>query len=319
MSMLPYEWISNARDRIAPFVTHTQITYDGVNDLFIKWESVQITGSFKVRGALNKILTLLPWEISPGIVTASAGNHGLGVAFAGEQVGANVTVFVPEDASPLKVTKIRSLGAVVRFVHGGYAEAERAGKQYTAATGSTWISPYNDGQVIAGQGTVCLEILKDIPESSKMTWVVPVGGGGLISGIACGLSVSEQKTEIVGVQSAASPYFHALYHHRNQLNVTERPTLADGLAGAIEENSLTIPVVRKYIHAIELVEEQELVDAMAYAWSCYGEPMEPSGAASLAAVLCGKVKSRPAVIVVSGGNIDPKHHLDLVTRANKAV
>lgn len=313
--MLPYSWIQAAANRIAPHIDHTPVIYDGTNDIFLKLDSLQVTGSFKIRGAFNKVLSLQPWERRQGLVTASAGNHGLGVAQAGTQTNTSVTVFVPEHASRLKVEKIQKLGADVIPVPGGYANSERVARLHAASTGKTWISAYNDGQVVAGQGTIALELLHDLPELQEAAWVIPVGGGGLLSGIAAVLSESGIKAHIYGVQAEASPFFHALFERRPQSDVVETPTLADGLAGAIETASLTIPLVRHYARDILLVSEAEIIAAMAYAWANYCEPIEPSAAVGLAAVLSGKVQQRPAVVILSGGNIAVDAHLALIRQA----
>jgi threonine dehydratase len=316
--MIPYNWVLEANTRLAGLIEKTPLTYDASEDIFIKWESCQITGSFKVRGAINRVLSMTEWELQQGLVAASAGNHGLGVAYAAQHTRTPATIYTPEDAAQIKIDGILKLGAEVKQVPGGYAAAERAAKLHAAVAGKTWVSPYNDGQIIAGQGTVALEVVEDYPDTACYCWIVPVGGGGLISGVAGCLAGVVPKPIVVGVQPVASPYFHHLFHFGQQENVPESRTLAEGLAGPIEQGSITIPIVRNVVRNIVLVSEAELVQAMAYAWEKYGEPMEPTGAAGLAAVLCGKVPDRPAVIIVSGGNITPAHHLSLVKAQEKS-
>lgn len=310
--MIPLEWIEAAAVRIAPHITHTPLFYDAEHDFFIKWESYQVTGSFKTRGALNKVLALQNWERAMGLVTASAGNHGQGVALAGELTGSKVNVFVPHDATPRKVQAMRARGAEVHFVDGGYAQAESAGQAFAAQHSATWVSPYNDGLVIAGQGTLGLETLSELPPLTNPVWVIPAGGGGLLSGVGAVLAARSSGARLVGVQPQNSPFFYELWHGRSQANIVETPTLADGLAGAIEETALTIPLARQLAHAMALVTEDELAAAVRFAWQRYGEPIEPSGAAGLAAALFGKVSQRPAVILVTGGNIQPELHAQLV-------
>ncbi|GAB4401153.1 MAG: hydroxyectoine utilization dehydratase EutB [Anaerolineales bacterium] len=310
--MIPIEWLDEAAQRIAPHITHTPLFYDGEHDFFIKWESYQVTGSFKARGALNKVLALQDWERDMGLVTASAGNHGQGVALAGELTGCKVTVFVPHDATPRKIDAMRTRGAVVHLVEGGYAQAESAGRAFADQHAATWVSAYNDGLVIAGQGTVGLETLAELPPLANSSWVVPTGGGGLLSGIGAGLTARAPGSRLVGVQPQNSPFFYELWHGRSQAHIRETPTLAEGLAGAIEETALTIPLARQLAHDMVLVTEAELAAAVRFAWQRYGEPIEPSGAAGLAAVLSGKVLQRPAVVVVTGGNIQPELHAQLV-------
>lgn len=309
--MIPFQWLEQAEERISAYIKKTPLEYDASNKLYLKWENLQITGSFKARGAFNKVLTLLPWEREQGITTASAGNHGKGVALAGKILNAPVTVFAPENASQIKTQAIQDLGAELKFVTGGYGEAEQAGIEYARESGTTWISAYNDGQVIAGQGTVATEIMSELAGEGRLSWIVPCGGGGLISGVGAVLKTREKANNIhrlIGAQSEASPFLHDLYYQGTQEHTKELPSLADGLAGSVEKNSLTIPVVRKYVDDMILVREEDIVHAMAFAWIRYRQRIEPSAAVSLAAVLTGKVDDRPSVLIISGGNILAKKH-----------
>jgi threonine dehydratase len=315
--MIPPNWLEDAAERIAPYIRRTPLNYIPEDDLFIKWENHQVTGSFKVRGAYNKILSLEDWERARGLVAASAGNHGQGVALAGKQVGAKVTIFASEHAVPTKVDAMRALGAEVILVLGGYGEAEKAGLDFAKTSGAAWISPYNDGQVIAGQGTIALEILRDLPPLRESTWVIPAGGGGLVSGIGAALEPSIPHPHLVAVQSDASPFLHSLFHHNTQEGLTELSSLADGLAGPVETGSLTIPMVRQYVEEFVLVSEEEIAGAIAFCWRQYSEKIEGSAAAALAAVLFKKVNQRPAVVLISGGNIQPELHAQIVTKAPK--
>ncbi|RME88297.1 MAG: threonine/serine dehydratase [Anaerolineae bacterium] len=312
--MIPDEWLDEAATRIAPYIQRTPLTFDAARNLYLKWENHQVTGSFKARGALNKVLALEEWEREAGLVTASAGNHGQGVALAGKLTRAPVTCFVSEDAVPTKVEAIRSLGAHIETVPGGYHEAEAAGIRYAAEHGQTWVSAYNDGHVIAGQGTLALEVLTERPETARATWLVPVSGGGLIAGIGVALARLSPKPPLLGVQAEASAFMHSMYYRNTQEGVPDLPTLADGLAGAIEENAVTIPMVRRLVDDILLVSEEEIAQAIAFAWHTYGEKIEGAGAVGLAAILSGKVTARPAVVIVSGGNIQPEVHARIVQR-----
>ena len=330
--MIPYEWLEQAERRITPFIQRTPLTYDAARNLYIKWENHQVTGSFKARGAFNKILLLEDWERKIGIVAASAGNHGQGVALAGQKVGATVEVFVSDHAVSTKVEAMRALGADIHMVPGGYAEAEAAGKAYAEAQQKTWVSPYNDGQVIAGQGTIGLELLQALTsspspkmggESSPLplgegvdvsAWLVPVSGGGLLAGIGASLDGQAHRPRLIGVQAEAAPFMHALFYHGSQEGIPDLPSLADGLIGEVEPGSVTIPMVKQLGDELVLVSEEEIARAIAFAWYVYGEKLEGSGAVGLAAVISGKVKERPAVIVVSGGNVQPEIHTEIVNR-----
>jgi threonine dehydratase len=314
--MLPSTWFTQAAERLSPQVLRTPLTYDPHLDIYIKWENHQATGSFKVRGALNKVLTLLPWERDVGIVTASAGNHGLGVAYAAQAAGSPVIVFASETASAIKLKGIRKLGAEVKLVPGGYGDAEAAGIDYARTHNKTWISAYNDGMVIAGQGTIGSEILDQLPERRQFYWIIPCGGGGLASGIAA--AVKSQSTEkpinhqMYAVQSEASSYMHAAYYTSSQEGVVQSVSLADGLAGPIEDGSITIPLARRYLDGVLLVSEADIALAVSYAWHHYNEVIEASAATSLAAVLSGKFTNRPAILIISGGNINPETHQKLI-------
>lgn len=335
--MIPYTWLEEAAERIAPHIRATPLSYDPNNDLFLKWENHQVTGSFKARGALNKVLNLQAWEIERGLVAASAGNHGQGVALAAQLVGARATIFASEHAVPAKLDAMRALGAEVRLVEGGYGEAEKAGIAYAGEHQAVWVSPYNDGQVIAGQGTLGLELLQELSNLPESTWVVPVGGGGLIAGMGAALeaffpstginngsaietgevSSATRKTRLVGVQSTASPFMHALFTCGDQTGVNELDSLADGLSGPVEDQSLTIPLVRNFVDEIVLVEEVEIRRAIVYAWERYRERIEGSAAVALAAVLEQHVRARPAVVVLTGGNIQPEVHQALLEVSNQ--
>ena len=310
--MIPYEWLTQADDRIKKYIQHTPLTYDAQNDLYLKWENHQLTGSFKVRGAFNKVLTLQDWELTRGLVTASAGNHGQGVALAGRLKQAPVIVFASEHALPVKLNAMRESGAEIRLVPGGYGEAEQAGKRFSKTSGATWISPYNDGMIIAGQGTLALELLTEIPDPSATTWIVPAGGGGLISGIGCALQSISPTPRLIAVQSEASPFLHEIYKHGSQDGVTELPSLADGLAGPVEEGSVTIPIVQRYVTDFILVSELEIRKAIKYAWITYHERIEGSAATALAAVITGKISFKPCIVVLTGGNIPPEDHARII-------
>ncbi len=311
--MITRNSLEDASERIAPHIRHTPLTYIPESDLFIKWENQQVTGSFKVRGAFNKILTLQDQEKARGLVTASAGNHGQGVALAAKHTAARAAIFVSEHAVPAKIEAMKALGAEIRTVPGGYGEAEAAGLEFARKSGSTWISPYNDEQVIAGQGTVGLEICQDLPPLLECAWVVPAGGGGLISGVGAAIDDLYPRPKLVAVQSEASPFLYSIYHYGTQENAVDLPSLADGLAGSVEENSITITLVKNYVNEFILVTEEEISQAIAFAWHTYQEKIEGSAAAALAAVLTNKVKERPAVVVISGGNIQQEIHEKIVS------
>jgi len=317
--MIPYSWLEDAAKRSAPHVRITPLTYDSGLDLFLKWENLQVTGSFKARGAFNKILSLEKWEQAAGLLAASAGNHGQGVALAGQLVGAPVKIFVGETAPAVKIEAMRALGAEVVQVSGGYGEAENAALELAAISEATWVSAYNDGLIIAGQGTVGLEIRQQLAATPNFqvessVWLVPISGGGLLAGVGAALQNLSPRPKLIGVQTDTSPFMHALFHQGSQAGVIEKPTLADGLSGPVEAGSITIPLVKAYADDIILVTEAETAAAVAYAWGEHQQRIEGAAAVSLAAVLSGKIAQRPAVALISGGNIQPEVFNQLIGR-----
>ena len=317
--MIPNIWLEQAYERINPHIQTTPLTYDEKNRLYIKWENHQVTGSFKARGALNKILALQDWELKRGLVTASAGNHGQGVALAARYKHAAVTIFASEHAQQNKLQAMRDLGAEIRLVPGGYGEAEQFGISYAGITGATWVSPYNDGMIIAGQATIAMEIKHQLSDLTSIVWIIPAGGGGLASGIGCALQDVNPPPKLIAVQSEASPFLYNLYHHGTQQGVQDLPSLADGLAGQIEDQSVTIPMIKNYLSDFILVSEREIRSAVKYAWSTYHERIEGSAAAALAAITSQRITDRPALIIITGGNIDPDVHNQIINDPDISV
>ena len=225
--MIPSAWLEEAARRLRGRTVRTPLTYDPEYKLYLKWENRQMTGSFKIRGALNKVLSLEKWELDRGLVTASAGNHGQGVAYAARLAGVPVIVFASNHAVPAKIDAMRALGAQVELVEGGYAEAEQAAVKFASQQG-TYISPYNDGQVIAGQSTLMMEVFQQgsemDPAFAPEVVTAPAGGGGLVAGIGAALAdeaLSRPVPRLIAVQSVASAYLYTLYHHGMQAEVIE--------------------------------------------------------------------------------------------------
>lgn len=311
--MVSLETIERAARRLEGRITKTAVTHDPDLNLYLKWESRQVTGSFKIRGALNKLLSLDPSELRNGIVTASAGNHGAGVAVAAKWVGTSAEVFVSEHATPLKLEAMRSLGAVLHLVKGGYSEAETRAKEYARGRNAAWVSAYNDPDVISGQATVALECFDQLASFPPVAVIIPAGGGGLVSGV--GIAIRERfgrLKKVIAVQSEASAFLHKLYHGGKQEDVIESESIADGLAGSVEPGSSTIALVKKYVDEFFLVSEEQIYQAIVYAYKKYHEVIEGSGAVALAAVVSGKVALRPALAIITGGNIQPERHRQLL-------
>jgi threonine dehydratase len=279
-------------------------------DVFLKLESLQPTGSFKIRGALNAALSHVEryGKAAPPIVTASAGNHGRGLAYAAESLGLSLTVYVPRDAPATKRDAIARLGAELKLVE-GYDETERAAKRHAAAGGAIYISPYANADVIAGAGTIALEIFEDLPDVA--TIVVPIGGGGLASGIgtvvrAVNPEAPSPKPRIVGVEAAASTAFTTSLAAGRITEITPGPTLADGLCGNLDPDSMTFDIVRNTVNGIVTVSEEEIAAAMRGLAAHDHLIVEGAGGAPVAAIQAGKcgAGSGPIVAIVSGANID---------------
>ena len=303
---LDLQTIRAAQARITPYVLHTPLRTIEQRRLWLKCENRQRTGSFKLRGALNKVLGLGREELGRGVVAVSAGNHGLGVAYAARLRGIRATVFVPEHAVARKVAGIQAMGGDVIRVAGDYAAAEAAGIAHAVRTGAAWISPYNDRAVIAGQGTIGLELAGDLEFGRGSGWSVflPAGGGGLLAGVGVALKSTFPEFRVIGIQPKASPYLQVHFRGGDMGTVHEQPTLAEGLAGAVEPGSMTLDMFREVADDVLLVEEAQIQDAIVWAAGTLGEVVEPSGAAALAAYLTSGVNGN-CIVVLSGGNIDP--------------
>jgi threonine dehydratase len=299
-----------AQNRIASHIRNTPVSYDEQLGVWFKWENQQVTGSFKPRGAINKILSLTDEERGRGLVACSAGNHGQGVALAAQITGSHATVYVSQNAAKNKIEKMRALGAEVIQYPGSYGETEAAAILIAREQGKTWVSPYNDPLVIAGQGTVALEVLEQCPQATR--WLIPVGGGGLIMGMVAG---AQGKAQVIGVQAEASPFLHHEFHYRDTSKAVDLPSLADGLSGSVEPGSVTIEAIHDVVDML-LVNEDAIAKAVGYAFRVHGQVIEGSGAVGLAAVMSGKVVGGGrTMVLVSGGNIDDDKHRKIVESA----
>ena len=272
-------------------------------DVVLKLETMQPTGSFKVRGALVAVAKSLARDRDAPLVTSSAGNHGLGVAFAATAYGVTATVVVPENASAAKVAALAQFDVTLVARGSTYDEAE-AHALMLAERGATFVSPYNDPDTIAGQGTVALELFDQLPD--VRTIVVPIGGGGLISGIGLAASL-RPGVRVVGVQAAASPAILAALDDDGAEPIVVQPTLADGLAGNIEAGSVTIDLVRRHVAEIVTVTEDEIAEAIRILAREHGLIVEGSGAVGVAALMQGKVSidDGTTAMLLTGRNIAP--------------
>jgi threonine dehydratase len=271
-------------------------------EVWLKLECWQLTGAFKLRGALNKLARLAESGPVRPVVTASAGNHGLGVAYAARLVGTPATVVVPETASPAKVVALQRSGVTLVQVGQRYDDAEEHALALARDRGLTYVSPYNDPDVMAGQGTIALELLSDLPDLD--TLVVPVGGGGLIGGIAVAAKAVHPRLRIVGVQPEASPAIKRALAVGRIEPVAVRPTLADGLAGNLEPGTITLEPIQRLVDDVVLVSEEEIVAAMRALLDHHHLVVEGAGAVGLAALQAGRVAAgRRVALVLTGRNV----------------
>jgi threonine dehydratase len=274
------------------------------SEVLLKLETLQPTFSYKVRGALNVVERLKAARGRPGpLVTASAGNHGRALAYAAAAAGIELTVYVPETAPRSKVDAIRALGADLRPCS-DYDAAEREAKAHAARSGAPYISPYSHPDVIAGAGTVGLEILEARRDLDAI--VVPVGGGGLISGIALAAAARAPATRVIGVEVEASQPFTRSLAAGHIVTIEVRPTLADGLAGNLDPDTVTFDIVRRHVSEVVTVGEDELRAAMRGVVERERLVAEGAGAVGIAALLAGKIAGtgRRMAVVLSGANVD---------------
>ncbi|HEX4914221.1 MAG TPA: pyridoxal-phosphate dependent enzyme [Vicinamibacterales bacterium] len=296
------------RDRVLRTPLHQSHWLSSMADagVYIKNEAANLTGSFKIRGALNAALKLREGldRRPPTIVTASAGNHGRAMALAAEQLGLRCVVFTPKTAPDAKQNAIRRHGAVLHSAHDDYDAAEQQARAFAEREGGVYVSPYNHADVIAGAGTVALELVEAMPLFDVA--VIPLGGGGLASGMGLALRAVAPHVTIVGVEVEASSPFTASLHAGRITGIAPRPSLADGLVGNLERDSMTFPLVRQVVDRVVTISEDELRRAMKGLASEERLIVEGAGAAATAAILAGKATApgQRVIAMVTGGNVD---------------
>lgn len=303
-TLVTLDMIREARDALSgvaektPIVTSTRL---GKN-LYIKSENLQKTGSFKIRGAFNKIRMLSPEEAERGVIACSAGNHAQGVALSATRLGIKSVICMPEGAPILKVEATRGYGAEVVLVPGIYDDAAREAERLSREEGYTFAHPFNDPYVIAGQGTIGLEILEQVPEVEQI--IVPIGGGGLISGVAVAVKSMRPNVKIIGVQASTVPSMFVSQRNGEITTVKDGPTIADGIH-VLTPGDLTFRLVQEYVDEIVTVSEDEIAAAIVALLEGPKTVAEGAGATSVAAYLFNKIDtSLNTVALVSGGNVD---------------
>jgi threonine dehydratase len=312
--------IEEARSRVAPVIRATPVDHsDSLTRLagrpvILKPEYRQRTGSFKIRGAYNRISRL---DADNEVVAASAGNHAQGVALAATLTGIRSTIFMPTGAALPKVQATRSYGAVVRLEGEVVDDCIALAMHYAETTGAVYVPPFDDPLIVAGQGTVGLELADEAPDAQVV--VVPIGGGGLISGVSTALAHTRRAIKVIGVEAAGAPTMKASLAAGHCVPLDRVSTIADGIA-LKSTCDLTLAHVQAYVDDVVTVDEEEISRAMLLLLERAKAVVEPAGAVSLAAILAGKVPgSGPAVAVLSGGNVDPLLLIKLIDHGLSAA
>jgi len=292
--------------RRTPLVPAEELSAAVGTEVYLKLECWQETGSFKVRGAANKLLSLSEAEKKRGVIAFSTGNHGRAVAWLSRRLGLPAVICLSTRVPAWRVAAMRTLGAEV-VAHGtSQDEAYARALEIQKERGLTMVAPFDDSLIIAGQGTLALEILEDLPETAQM--VVPLSGGGLFAGVALAAKTIRPEIKAVGVSMAVAPAMIRSLEAGRPVEIPELDSLADALLGGIGlDNRHTFELTRRYIDQVELVSEDEIAAGMFHAFDRLRLMVEGSGAVGLAAGLAGKLKGPgPIVLVVSGGNVDPQ-------------
>jgi threonine dehydratase len=304
-SAVSLETVRLARERISGEIIRTPLVLSGAASdragipVFLKMESLQRTGAFKVRGALSKVTSFTPEERQRGLICASSGNHGLGVAYASLRYGTRCTVVLPENANPHKVSLLKKLGAELVFYGVTSDTRQEKADQLTKEHGYTQVHPFSDPVLIAGQGTIGLEILEDLPEADEV--YVPIGGGGLISGIATALKEQKPQIRVYGVEPAGANTLSEALRHQRPFPLPRVETVADGLAAKITEE-LNLSIISHYVDDVIVVDDSKIIEAMLFLIEHAKAFVEPAAAASFAGILANPKRQGKAVAVLSGGN-----------------
>ncbi len=308
--MLDLKQIEKAYERVAGVVHRTPFTYAPIlskmtdYEVYLKKENLQQTGAFKLRGAFNKIATLVEEGNRGGVVAASAGNHAQGVAFSAKYFGIEATIIMPESTPLTKVQGVRELDATVILYGSNYDEAYGYAIGYATEKKLDFVHPFTDELVIAGQGTVAIEMLEEIPDLDLIA--VPVGGGGLISGVGMLVKAKAPNCQVIGVAAEGAPAMATSYHEGRAIDTTGVRTIADGIA-VRDTSPITLDYLLKYVDGMQLVCEDEIASAILFLLEKQKVLVEGAGAVAVAALLHGKInlpKGSKIGIILSGGNID---------------
>ena len=310
--------VYDAKDVLSKIARKTNLIHSKAlsknNQIYLKSENLQLTGSFKLRGAYYKISKLTPEQKAKGVIACSAGNHAQGVALAAAENNIKATIFIPATAPLSKVEATKSYGAEVKLIDGVYDDAYEAAIKYKEETGGIFIHPFNDIEVITGQGTIALEIIEQLKDIDAI--VVPIGGGGLISGIAATIKQIKPDCKVYGVQAQKANSMYRSIEEDKRIELASVNTFADGTAVKLP-GDLTFDFCKKYVDKIVTVSEDEIAGALLTLMEKEKMVSEGSGALSVAAVMYNKIplKNKNIVCLVSGGNIDVNILSRVINRA----
>ena len=307
-----------AHVRRTPLVRSERLSAAAGREVYLKLENLQVTGSFKIRGVLNKLLTLTDDERSRGLITASTGNHGLAVAHAAELLGIPARIVVPETADPAKLGRLRTRDVLVEVRGRECAAAEAWARASAEASGMVYVSPYNDLDVVAGQGTIAPELVKELGNVDAV--FASVGGGGLIAGVAGFLEGAGAGTHAVGCLPMNSPVMYDSVRAGRIVDSPILPTLSDSTAGGIEPGAVTFDLCQRFVDGWVLVDEPEIRRAMALVLDEHDLTVEGAAGVAVAGLLKSAAAMRDApgtnaVVIVCGGNVDPLAFADAVGRS----
>jgi threonine dehydratase len=309
MSMhLSADQLAQVRGRIGNRVHRTPVLSSRLlnrlagTELLLKAEHLQRGGAFKIRGALNFLMTLAGAERERGVITASSGNHGQAMALAAQELGIRATVVAPEDISPVKAAAIRDYGAAVEIAGRSSAERLARAQAIAAESGAVFVPPYDHPRIIEGQATTGAELVEDAPGIEAVA--VPVGGGGLIAGIALAVKLAAPSVRVVGVETVAADDANRSFRAGKRIRIDHPNTIADGIRN-LEVGALNWEVIQTHVDDMVTVSDAEVIEAMRLLITRAKVVAEPTGAVAAAAVLAGRVRGARVAAIVSGGNLDP--------------
>jgi threonine dehydratase len=319
MSKLHLESIKDSYEKIKDFIRKTPLIHSSYlselcrNKTYLKLENLQLTNAFKIRGALNRMLNLSKEEKIHGIITASSGNHAQGIALASKYLKIPAKIVIPQNISEAKLNKIKQYNVTI-IQEGDFDEIELKARALATQEGVTYISPYNDLNIIEGQGTIALEIYEDLEDVDII--IVPIGGGGLISGIAYAAKALNSAIRIIGVQTKGASTMYYSWKAGKIIEVEEFNTLAEGLSGGLESGAITFEIIQENVDEIALVDEESVEKAIQLLWELEGQIAEGAGATVVAYLLENKkkLKNKTVAAVISGGNINESLFKEILTK-----